>query len=57
MTFIPTTASPFASLAAFTGKSPNGNWTIRVHDNNTSGFGNPAPRISSWGIQVCVDPN
>ncbi|MDI1318386.1 reprolysin-like metallopeptidase [Flavobacterium sp.] len=44
------TVIPGASLAAFNGQNPVGNWTFRVYDNFTGDTGT----INSWGIEVCT---
>jgi hypothetical protein len=60
------TYQPNQSLNMFNSKDPNGNWTIRVHDNDQAPTGplcgigigcqpSPAPTITAWAVQVCTE--
>ncbi len=54
------TYRPAQTLTVFNTKSALGTWTFRVHDSNSAGTqGNTtnSPRITSWGVRVCVNPN
>jgi hypothetical protein len=54
-----TTYRPAQTLNVYNGKTAGGSWTVRVHDSASAGTESAAdrsPKITAWGLQICVDP-